>query len=125
MKKTMAMAGLALALLVTGCATFQANAGKTLSSVAITVDAAMKGWAAYVVAGGATPDQETQVRAAYHKYQLSMSAAQSAYAALVATGDQPAWTQAASILTATQQQLVGLINSFQTMPTKASTIGGK
>ena len=105
----------ALAFLV-GCATFQNNAGKTLASAAATVDAAMKGWAAFVVAGGATDAQQAQVRAAYGKYQLAMSAAETAYLTAVKSGDQSAWGTAASALLASQSQLIALVQSFQTQP---------
>jgi len=106
---------LALAFLI-GCATFQGNAGKVLATAATTVDAEMKGWAAFVVAGGATDAQQAQVRAAYSKYQIAMSAAETAYMTAVKTGDQSSWGTAAAALLASQSQLIALAQSFQTQP---------
>lgn len=96
-----------------GCASFQVTSGKLLASSALSVDAAMKGWAQWVVAGQATTDQESAVKAAYQRYQVSMSLAQSAYTAAVATDDRTAFQRAADVLAANKQALVDLITSFQ------------
>jgi len=103
---------IALAFLV-GCASFQNTAGKLLASTAATVDAAMKGWAAYVVAGGATDDQQKQVRESYGRYQLAMKGAESAYLASVKNADRSGWAAASAALTASSSQILALVQSFQ------------
>lgn len=102
-----------LAFLV-GCATFDQNAGKTLASVAASVDAAMHGWATYVVTAKVSDADQAPVKAAYVKYQASMAAAEAAYIALVKSGSQPAWTAAKDALVASQSQLLALIQAFTT-----------
>ncbi len=42
---------------------------RTVGITAIAVDIAMKEWGRYVVSGKATPDEESQVRAAFQRYQ--------------------------------------------------------
>lgn len=97
-----------------GCASFQSNAGKSLATVATTIDAAMKGWAGYVVAGGASETQQTEVKAVYHQYQVVMFAAETAYIEMSKTGDRTAWQKASDALTASQNQILALIKTFQT-----------
>lgn len=99
---------IAFAFLV-GCASVQTNAGKTLASVAVAVDSAMKGWALHVVANGATEQQQAPVKQAYKDYQMSMALAEQAYLVLVKTGDQSAWSAAKMALTSSQGQLVTVI----------------
>ena len=106
------LTALMLALL-TACATYKDNAGKLLASTALTVDATMRGWGAYVRLGKATDDQQAKVRAAYEQYQLAMQAAQAAFTVLIATGNQPAWTTASSTLTSKSTSLTALVQSFQ------------
>lgn len=107
---------LALVALLTlgllGCASFQTNAGKTLATITQTVDAAMKGWAVYVSLGKSNPQQQAQVKAAYEKYQMAELAAEHAYVALVNTSGQSAWTQAAAVLTACQNDLLAIIKAI-------------
>lgn len=64
-----------LALLVCGCKTFEQNAYRTLATTSTLVDNSMKAWADYVVKGLAKPEDETKVRAAYVKYQKTMTTA--------------------------------------------------
>ena len=75
-----------------GCVTTpQQSAAKTLSTVAITVDKLMQGWAQWVVVQRANPatDQaqllrsEGNVKSAYETYQISMQTARAMYAAYV------------------------------------------
>lgn len=106
--------GLVMLAFIVGCASIQTNAGKLLATTAMTVDASMKGWAVWVAKGQAAPDEETVVKAAYEKYQTAMAIASNAYAVLVATKDQTAWTQAAATLTANAGNLTKLITQFQT-----------
>lgn len=125
-----AIAAIALAALVMGCATFQQNAGKTLATIATTMDAAMSGWATYVtVSGSVSPSQQEQVKQAYEKYQAAMTTALAAYNSLNTTAGQPAWNQALTALQAAQGTLTQLLNAF--MPAsktaeavKAATSGG-
>jgi hypothetical protein len=104
-----------LALLV-GCTTFTNSAGKVLASSAMTVDAAMQGWATWVSMGKAGPTQETQVKAAYQKYQVAIQTATLAYQAAVVSGDQTAWKQAETVLTQTQSSVLNLISQFTKTP---------
>lgn len=116
-----AIAAIALAALVMGCATFQQNAGKTLASIATTVDAAMSGWATYVtVSGSVSPSQQEQVKQAYEKYQAAMTTALAAYNSLNTTAGQPAWNQALTALQAAQGTLTQLLNAFMPTPTAAT-----
>lgn len=107
----MAIVALA-ALMWCGCAIVQNNAGKTLATVATTVDAAMKGWATYVVMGQASASQEDQVRAAYVRYQACLATANAAYQGLASAGGQPAWEQALASLQGAQGTLLELVAAF-------------
>lgn len=116
------LVAIALAALVMGCATFQQNAGKTLATIATTVDAAMTGWATYVtVSGTVTPAQQAQVKSAYEKYQACMATALAAYNGLSSSAGQPSWTQALTTLQAAQGTLTQLLNAF--MPVKTTAPG--
>lgn len=101
---------IAACLLFVGCQTVS----KTLSSTAVTVDAAMQGWATYVALGQANLEQELSVRNAYGKYQASMRLAKDAYLTSVETGDDAIFDRAARILEANAQSLLALIQMFQT-----------
>ncbi len=104
---------LLLAVMLAGCATFQSNAGKSLVTIAQTVDAAMKGWATYAVASGTVTDADhAKVRDAYLKYQACMVTAQAAYQGLAAASDKSAWNQALNALTASQASLLQLLQAF-------------
>lgn len=106
-----ALAILALAFIV-GCASFQNTASKTLTSIALTVDAAMKGWATHVVKDNVPDSQQTVVKSAYAQYQASMAVAVSAYAAVANGGDKTAWDKALAALQASQGGLIQVIQSF-------------
>lgn len=117
MKRLFALLPLLAVLAIgAGCASFKTNAGKVLATSAATTDSAMRGWSAYVVAGGATPSQETQVRALYAKYQASMQAATNAYTAAIVNGDKGAWQAASAALQASSGSIVSLVQTFSTTP---------
>jgi len=94
-----------------GCATTN-QAGRTLASVAITVDHAMEGWGAYVAAGQATAEEEGAVKGAYEKYQLAMKVASGAYQSAQVTKDLQPWERARVALEGSQEDLLALIESF-------------
>ncbi len=96
-------------LMFTGCQTV----GKTLASTAVTVDAAMQGWATYVAMGNATAPQELQVKTAYLKYQASMKIAKDAYLAAETSGEDSIFDTAALVLENNAQALIALIQIFQ------------
>ena len=125
--KLSAVALVVLLASMIGCASFQSNAGKSLATIASTVDAAMKGWAAYVVASGQVSDsQQASVRDAYLKYQACMVTAQAAYNGLASNSDQTAWNQALAALNAAQGTLVQLVSAFLSPPAGPATnnVGG-
>ncbi len=102
------MVGVVVVLM--GCATassrFSAVAGKFLSSTALTVDAAMQGWASWVVAGKATPADEASVRAVYGNYQVAMGLATNAYALVVITGDTSLFVEPSNRLVGAKMSVV-------------------
>jgi hypothetical protein len=113
MRTKLSMMVVMAALVCAGCASFQQNAGKTLASIATTVDAAMKSWATYVVVTGkATPAQEAQVKGAYAQYQAAMTSAVAAYGGLSSAAGQPAWNQALATLTGVQTTLLQLVQAL-------------
>lgn len=113
MKNKLNILLIAACLVVTsGCASFEKNAGKTLASVATSVDAGMKAWASWVVAGKTIPEQETKVKEAYRQYQLSMDIAKNAYVASSQTGDQNIYNVAANALIQSSSSLLQLLQSF-------------
>lgn len=114
MKRLPNIAIVGLMLLMAGCASFQSTAGKTLATTVQTVDAAMQGWAAYVVIGNPTPQQQAAVKTAYQKYQAAEAIAEKAYVLASASGDQSGWTVAASTLRQCQADLLLLISTFNT-----------
>lgn len=98
--------------LLPACTTFKGNAGKVLSSTALTVDAAMKGWASYVVLNNVPADKQMPVRVAYGQYQTAMAAARDAYVSLALNNDTNAWTVAQQALTAASSNLTKLIQQL-------------
>lgn len=112
MKKTIIASQAFVLALVIGCASFQTNAAKLLTSTALTVDATMKGWATYVVQNNISDVQQAPVKKAYSQYQIAMGGAQAAYTALIANGDKNAWQQASAMLTASSSALTQLVASI-------------
>lgn len=106
---------LLVAFLATGCATYLENTGKTLASVAITVDGAMKGWASWVKSGHATQGDEDKVKAAYEKYQLAMQTAEDAYlgvAKLDSTDTENALSVALAALDGSKGDLLTIVQQL-------------
>jgi len=68
-----------LAALIVGCVSLQTPAQRFLTTTAISVDTAMRGWAYYVVTHNVTEFQQRPVKAAYVQYQASFAAATNAY----------------------------------------------
>ena len=105
-----------VACFLCGCqTTWQDATGKSLASIAQSVDSAMKGWAAYAAAKDIRPDNivYTRVQTAYVNYQLAFSSALSAYNAAVLSNNQSGWLKASEALTAAQQSLVQLITQLE------------
>ncbi len=98
--------------LLCGCATWQQSTGKSLVSVVITVDAAMKGWKVWVKEGLATPDDEARVKAAYQHYQSILDVTLQAYSAAVAIKDKQMAAQAVAALNNSSSNLVDLVRVF-------------
>ncbi len=99
---------LALVLLV-GCttlATFENRAGQFLSSTALIVDAAMKGWGVYVASGHATAEDEVQVKTIYMQYQADMMVATNAYVLAVKLSDPTIFESPSNRLFTTKSILV-------------------
>lgn len=105
---------LACTLILAGCNTFKDTSAKTITTVALTVDGAMKGWASWIVLNPVPADQENRVRTAYGQYQIAMGSAQVAYIAAVDSGDKSGWAQASAALQASQSGLLQLIQTFST-----------
>ena len=114
----------ALCLLFAGCATQppQQVAGKSLVTIAATVDHAMQGWAKWAVQQRANPaaDQaqllrnEGAVSRAYEQYQAAMRVARVAYreATTDPLADQTALDAAIRAVNAAQSSLLGLISTL-------------
>jgi hypothetical protein len=89
-------AGLAASLFWTGCASTPQQASyRAVGTTIVSVDTAMNLWGAYVAAKHPSPIQETAVKAAYEKYQASMTVVCDAGAAYSATGGTNATAVAA------------------------------
>lgn len=113
MNKQFAILIMSLALLTSGCVTWQHSAGKILASTALTVDAAMKSWAIYVVTNHPSAVKEASVKDAYGKYQLAMKAASDAYGVAATAKDQSPWLVARDALNVASTTLTALITAFQ------------
>ena len=97
----------AIVALGTGCVTN--SPGRTLATVAVTVDHAMQGWAVWVHQGNATPSQEDKVMKAYLRYQKAMATAQKAYQTYYATNDQGVITVSFAEVASCRDELISLI----------------
>ena len=98
--------------MLAGCATFNGTSGKVLASVAQTADAGMNAWKIYVAKNHLSVEDQRDVKFAYVQYQLAMAAAESAYISMVKTGDRSGWIKARDALTASQVDLISLIDIF-------------
>lgn len=106
--KNLVLLGILIAL-ITGCATqssLQTKAGKFLTSTAVTVDAAMKGWATYVVLHNTPQEQQTGVRNAYATYQAAMMVATNAYTQAAVAKDMTLFSGASNNLVVAKTILV-------------------
>lgn len=115
MKKIKLIVKLLLLLALTGCASYMDTTAKGLSSVAITVDSSMKGWAQWVKMGKATVGDEAKVQAAYEKYQAAMATAESAYLAVArldTTEMRSALNVAVAALDGSKGDLINLIKEL-------------
>jgi predicted small secreted protein len=117
--KGLLLIGATVALLInnTACNTVRGTGGKVIASTALSVDAAMKGWAQYVVSGKATPVQEQNVREYYRRYQIAILVAHDAYAQSVTSNDTTAFKQAIDVLNTQKAQIISLIQRFMASPT--------
>lgn len=104
----------AIVILFNACATWDQAAGKTLVTTAQSVDAAMKGWAMYVVMSNPPTNQQAEIKAAYIRYQASFDAALKAYNVTVVTKDQGPWQAASAALLSAQTSLLSIITAFNT-----------
>jgi hypothetical protein len=100
---------IALGIWMMGCA----SVGKTIASAALSEDAAMKGWARWVVQGHGTPEQVTAVRAAHEKYIIAKKIARGAYIDGVNDQDKALWDQLLSQMVNRSDDVVKLVNQFQ------------
>ena len=110
------LAALLSVSLLCGCATkWQDATGKSLATIAQTVDLAMRGWETYSVRAGLADDspEELRVRAALRQYQLAFDSSLQAYNAAVKLGSESIWNQSAAALTASQTSLLNLIAELE------------
>jgi len=106
-----------LALIVTpivsvSCSSWKSTTHKTVGTVAISGDAAMKTWAAYVHSGKATAEQEAKVKLAYERYQASMNAVIDVGKSATTSTNKVAIEIIASTAVAAQENLVKTIEAF-------------
>lgn len=99
-------------LLLSGCAGWQQDGGKTLATVAVTVDSAMKGWATYCATHDVPQEEHGAVRSAYERYQIAMRAAALAYQAAAQVGDKGSWLEARAAVLAAKDSIVQLVQQF-------------
>lgn len=97
---------------LTGCSGWKSGTYKTAGTVVITADVAMQAWAAHVVTGGATPEQEAKVRAAYHQYQTAMLAVLDAGRLATSSNDMSALNRWFAAAQAAQAHLGRVVNAF-------------
>lgn len=94
---------------IVGCTT----TGRVQMTADASVDAAMKAWAQYVVAGGATEAQEAQVRQAHAIYVAASEAAEKALLTWSKTKDRTPLDQAYTVLLDSQRNLLNLIRELK------------
>lgn len=114
MKRLVTLASLLFCISVfnTGCSTTNTQA-KLLASTVLTVDAAVKGWHSFVVAGGGSQEQDAKVQLAYIKYQAFEALAEKALITSMQTGDKTFYTQANIQLQAAQKEILDLVTLFK------------
>lgn len=118
------LGGLAV-LPLTGCASTQRNAYRTVGITTVTVDHAMQAWAEFVNAGHADPAQIDAVRSAYAKYFAAMNVAIDIgkSAATAPDADTTALATALTLAADAQANLLNLIQQFLP-PEKAAALKG-
>ena len=99
-------------VITSSCTSWKSTTHQTVGTVAITGDAAMQAWAAYVHSGQATQEQERNVRAAYERYQASMNAIIDVGKSATTSTNRAAIEIIAASAVAAQSNLVQLINAF-------------
>lgn len=77
-----------LFVLMTGCASLEQNAYRTVGSVTITVEAARAAFIDYVNTGKSNAEEQAGVRALYERYQASMRVMKSAVMKYRETGNE-------------------------------------
>jgi len=103
----------AICFYASACSTLQSNSGKSLATVATTVDAAMTGWAAWVATGKVNQLQQDSVKSVYQHYQVAMSIALNAYLALQTSKDPTAYNLAYANLLKAKDEVVSTTTSFK------------
>jgi hypothetical protein len=108
---------LAAAFELTGCRSPEQAAYRATGSVALAVDAAMRGWGDYVRAGLATPQQEATVKGAYERYQATMRLARRLVESYGAgETDRLTLDTTFSAVDNAKNELVDLIQTFRRAP---------
>lgn len=105
---------IAMLTLFVGCAifpTWKDAAGKSLATTAQTVDAAMKGWAMYVVTQNPPTNLQAKVRQAYGDYQVSFDAALKTYNVAVTLNNPDVLTPALANLEFSKQNFLGTVST--------------
>lgn len=115
--KWLSATGLVVGLL-TGCATsnWQTTTGKSLVTIAQTVETARQGWVAYCNIKGISASDSRNVKfvAIYAEYQTAFAAALAGYTAAVNSNDQSAATTALNALNASESNILTLITQLST-----------
>lgn len=99
-------------VITSSCTSWQTTTQKTVGTVAISGDAAMKSWAAYVHSGLATAEQERKVRGAYERYQASMNAIIDVGKSATTSTNRPLIERIALTAVAAQSNLLQTIHAF-------------
>jgi len=99
-------------IIAVGCSNWKQTSHKTVGTAAISSDAAMQAWAAYVHAGLAKTNQEAQVKFAYERYQASMNAVIDIGKTATTSTNMTALDIAVRVATDAQANLVKLVETF-------------
>jgi hypothetical protein len=109
-----AMVLISAILVLSGCATVETTAYRTLGSTSSLVDNAMKAWGDYVRAGLATPTDQQTCRGLYIRYQAGMKVAKTAVLSYKAglEKDDTTLNTALSTATASASDLIAFVRYF-------------
>lgn len=104
----------AFVVLVGGCTTQQLAVIKTEGVIVTTVDTGMKGWALYVNAGKASPQQVAAVENAYNAYYDAQIIAENVLTNYIQTGGTNVLTltQTSSAVQTAEASLLSLLNQY-------------